>query len=65
MSPETKKALRLLSYGLLAIAAVVLAVLSMPVVVAKVLGIALLFVVMILGGAMGTAPRGQREKRKA
>ena len=62
MNPETKKALRLLCYGLLAIALVVAVVLNMPVALAKVLGIALLCVVMILGGALGTAPR---EKRKA
>ena len=65
MTPETKKALRLLCYGLLGIAVLVLVVLSMPVALAKVLGIALLFMVMILGGALGTSPRGQREKRKA
>jgi hypothetical protein len=66
MNRDTKKALRFLCYGLLGIAAMVLLVLSLPVILAKVLGIALLFAVMILGGALGTAPRGHvREKRKA
>ena len=65
MNPDTKKALRFLFYGLAGIAAVVLFVLSLPVVLAKVLGIALLCAVMILGGALGTAPRGpSRAKRK-
>jgi hypothetical protein len=63
MNPQTKKALRLFAYGLGGITALVLLLLSMPVILAKIMGITLLFLVMILGGALGTAPRGQRQKR--
>jgi hypothetical protein len=65
MNPQAKKALSLLAFGLVGIALAVLLVLSMPLVLAKVIGITMLFAVMILGGALGTAPEAPRRKRKA
>lgn len=63
MSPTIWKAIVAVLLGTAAFAVVVAVVLNMPIVLAKVLGITLLFTVLVLGGALGASSRLDSRRR--
>jgi hypothetical protein len=63
MSPTIWKAIVAVLLGAAAFAVVIAVVLNMPIVLAKVLGITLLFIVLVLGGAFGASARMDSQRR--